>query len=163
MLAVSREFQEAIRQPQRKTRIEITLIVWSPEYAVYEFGDEAVIADSLTITDQFSGGKFGFGSIYSRNVSVQIDADKVPGLDPININLTGAVLYVNFYLTLPSGAEEAVYLGCFFADSDMTKRKKKVLTINAADRLTQLNVPVSEQCYKTVTTLPMMFSGATRR
>ncbi len=149
MYPVSTAFQEAIRQPRRKTRISLMLVVWYP-YAVYEFGDEAVISDSLTITDQFSGGKFCFGSVYSRNLSVQIDANKVPDLDPINVNLTDAVISATFYLTLPSGEEEAVFLGRFFADGNMTKRKKSILSINASDSLMKLDLPVSEQNNKTV-------------
>ena len=149
MYPVSTAFQEAIRQPQRKTRISIMLIVWYP-YAVYEFGDEAVISDSLTIADQFSGGKFCFGSVYSRNLSVQIDANKVPDLDPINVNLTDAVISATFYLTLPSGEEEAVFLGRFFADGNMTKRKKSILSVYASDSLMKLDLPVSEQNNKSV-------------
>jgi len=151
MLPVSENFQKTIRKPRRKVRIELSLIVWYPTYKLYTFGDEAVIADTLTITDQFSGGKFCFGSVFSRSISVKIDTNKIEGLDPFNVNFNDAVLHVSYYLTIPNGddptvgTEEELFLGTFFINSNQTKRKRSVLEIFGSDCMTKLDVPVTEQ------------------
>lgn len=143
MLIVSKEFQKAIRKPSRQTRISLVLELYNDEGEEmrYGLGDDAVVQKSLTITDQFTGGKFCYGSVYARNMSVKIDSSKIPNLDPININLTNAKIEVRFYLTLADGSEEVVFLGRFLIDSTRASRKFDILSLYGSDIMTKLDVP----------------------
>lgn len=143
MYPVSEAFQKAIRKPQRQTRVTGTLKIRESDgsWTTGKFDDDAIIQDSLTIIDQMSGGKFGFGGAYIRNMSVKLDCDKIEDVDPVNINLTYAQISLWFYLTLEDGTEESLLLGSFIIDAAQSSRKYNVLILKGVDRMSTLDVP----------------------
>lgn len=138
MIEVSREFQEAVRQPVRETRVTGMLRQGTVSF---HFGEDAIVQGSLCIIDQMNGGKFGYGSVYSRNVSVKLDYKKIDGLEGVNINLTDMEIGFWFSLKLASGEWEEIPLGWFCVDSAKSSRKFNILTISGGDYLTKLNQP----------------------
>lgn len=145
MRPVSRAFQEAVRQPVREDRIEGYLGLWDNEtqFRSYHFDEEHIVQGSLEITDQFPGGKFGFGGAYVRNLSIKLDLDKFPStMDRTLVNLTDGEIMLFYYLTLEDGLEERVFLGQYFIDSEKSSRKFNVLKITALDGLSKLKTPV---------------------
>lgn len=150
MYPVSREFQEAIRKPDRITRLHGSLSLKDIKGSV-TFEDDAVVQGSLVIVDQMTGGKFGYGSAYSRNMSVKLDRRKLKkhnsdddqDIDIVNLNLTNATIALRFYLTLETGTEEEVFLGWYMIDSTKSSRKFDVISIIAVSPLFTMNYPVT--------------------
>lgn len=141
MLPVSKAFQEAIRQPYRKTSVRGTFYIRTGDgIEAYDFNDSAIVQKSLVIKDQLTGGKFGYGGANIRNLNIKLDCDKIPNLDPFNINLTGAEILLWFNLTLADGTPEEVFLGSFFINSKDSSRKFNILNLVGEDCLTKLDV-----------------------
>ena len=140
MYPVSKAFQEAIRKPQRITSVRGGLRLKDVVGRI-DFDESAIVQKSLQITDQLNSGKFGYGSVYSRNMSVKLDYTKINGLEGVNINLTNATIVLWFKLTLADGTEEEILLGNFLIDSAKSSRKFNILSIYANDYLPKLGVP----------------------
>ena len=112
MYPVSKAFQEAIRKPQRITSVRRVLHLKDVS-GQKSFDESAIVQKSLQITDQLNSGKFGYGSVYSRNMSVKLDYTKINDVEGVNINLTNATISLWFKLTLADGTEEEILLGNF--------------------------------------------------
>ena len=140
MYPVSKAFQEAIRKPQRITSVRGALHLKDVS-GQKGFDESAIVQKSLQITDQLNSGKFGFGSVYSRNMSIKLDYTKINGVEGVNINLTNATIVLWFKLTLADGTEEEILLGNFLIDSAKSSRKFNILSIYANDYLPKLGVP----------------------
>lgn len=140
MYPVSKAFQEAIRKPQRITSVRGALHLKDVS-GQKGFDESAIVQKSLQITDQLNSGKFGYGSVYSRNMSVKLDYTKIDGVEGVNINLTNATIVLWFKLTLADGTEEEILLGNFLIDSAKSSRKFNILSIYANDYLPKLGVP----------------------
>lgn len=140
MYPVSKAFQEAIRKPQRITSVRGALHLKDVS-GQKSFDESAIVQKSLQITDQLNSGKFGYGSAYSRNMSVKLDYTKINGVEGVNINLTNATISLWFKLTLADGTEEEILLGNFLIDSAKSSRKFNILSIYANDYLPKLGVP----------------------
>ena len=140
MYPVSKAFQEAIRKPQRITSVRGALHLKDVS-GQKSFDESAIVQKSLQITDQLNSGKFGYGSVYSRNMSVKLDYTKIDGVEGVNINLTNATIVLWFKLTLADGTEEEILLGNFLIDSAKSSRKFNILSIYANDYLPKLGVP----------------------
>lgn len=140
MYPVSKAFQEAIRKPQRITSVRGALHLKDVS-GQKSFDESAIVQKSLQITDQLNSGKFGYGSAYSRNMSVKLDYTKINGVEGVNINLTDATIVLWFKLTLADGTEEEILLGNFLIDSAKSSRKFNILSIYANDYLPKLGVP----------------------
>lgn len=148
MRPVSAAFQEAVRQPVRQDRIEGYIGLWDSEtvFHSWPFNETQIVQGSLSITDQFAGGKFGFGGAYTRNLSIKLDLDKFhENFDRTLINLTDGEIMLFYYLTLADGTEERVFLGQYFIDSEKSSRKFNVLSITAVDGLSKFDTPVKPQ------------------
>lgn len=146
MRPVSAEFQKAARKPVREDRIEGYLGLWASEtlFRSYHFNEKHIVQGSLTITDQFPGGKFGFGGAYVRNLSIKLDLEKFGStMNRTLVNLTDGEIMLFYYLTLEDGSEERVFLGQYFIDSEKSSRKFNVLNITALDGLSKLNTPAT--------------------
>ena len=140
MYPVSKAFQEAIRKPQRITSVRGALHLKDVS-GQKGFDESAIVQKSLQITDQLNSGKFGYGSAYSRNMSVKLDYTKINDVEGVNINLTNATIVLWFKLTLADGTEEEILLGNFLIDSAKSSRKFNILSIYANDYLPKLGVP----------------------
>lgn len=140
MYPVSKAFQEAIRKPQRITSVRGALHLKDVS-GQKGFDESAIVQKSLQIIDQLNSGKFGFGSVYSRNMSIKLDYTKINGVEGVNINLTNATISLWFKLTLADGTEEEILLGNFLIDSAKSSRKFNILSIYANDYLPKLGVP----------------------
>ncbi|MCM1276793.1 MAG: hypothetical protein NC299_15775 [Lachnospiraceae bacterium] len=140
MLNVSTKFQEEILKPSRDVSITGTLFMGDPLEA-HHIPEGAVVQNSLSITDQFSGGKFGYGSVYVKNLSVKIDYTRCTDVEGININLTNAQIRFFFYLNYDDGTSESVDLGHFLVDSARSTRKGNILTIYAASHISKFDIP----------------------
>ena len=140
MYPVSKAFQEAIRKPQRITSVRGALHLKDVS-GQKGFDESAIVQKSLQITDQLNSGKFGYGSAYSRNMSVKLDYTKINDVEGVNINLTNATISLWFKLTLADGTEEEILLGNFLIDSAKSSRKFNILSIYANDYLPKLGVP----------------------
>lgn len=147
MRPVSTAFQEAIRQPERKERVEGYLGLWTSDtiFKSWHFYEPQMIQNSLVITDQFPNGKFQFGGVYTRNLSIKLDLDRFLNLNKQLVNLTDGEIMLFYYLTLEDGTEERVYLGQYFIDSEKSSRKNNVLSIVATDGLSKFTTPAESK------------------
>lgn len=148
MRPVSAAFQKAVRQPVRQDRIEGFIGLWDSKtvFRSWTFDETHIVQGSLSITDQLTGGKFGFGGAYTRNLSIKLDLTKFPeSMDRTLINLTDGEIMLFYYLTLEDGSEERVFLGQYFIDSEKSNRKFNVLSITALDGLSKYETPADSQ------------------
>lgn len=143
MLNVSTKYQEEILKLDRDVSIKGTLFMGNPLEA-HAIPEEAIVQNSLSITDQFSGGKFGYGSVYVKNLSVKIDYTRCTDVEGININLTNAQIRFYFYLNYDDGTTESVDLGHFLVDSARSTRKGNILNIYAVSHITRFDIPSIE-------------------
>lgn len=153
MRPVSAAFQEAVRQPVRQDRIEGYIGLWDSEtvFHSWPFNETQIVQGSLSITDQLTGGKFGFGGTYTRNLSIKLDLTKFhENFNRTLVNLTDGEIMLFYYLTLEDGTEERVYLGQFFIDSEKSSRKFNVLSITAADGLSKFDTPANSHSDETL-------------
>lgn len=153
MRPVSAAFQEAVRQPVRQDRIEGYIGLWDSEtvFHSWPFNETQIVQGSLSITDQLTGGKFGFGGTYTRNLSIKLDLTKFhENFNRTLVNLTDGEIMLFYYLTLEDGTEERVYLGQFFIDSEKSSRKFNVLSITAVDGLSKFDTPANSHSDETL-------------
>ncbi len=153
MRPVSAAFQKAVRQPVRQDRIEGFIGLWDSEtvFHSWPFNETQIVQGSLSITDQLTGGKFGFGGAYIRNLSIKLDLTKFhENFNRTLINLTDGEIMLFYYLTLEDGTEERVYLGQFFIDSEKSSRKFNVLSITAVDGLSKFDTPANSHSDETL-------------
>lgn len=141
MKDVSTEWQAEIKDPNRN--VSLSGRIWIKEGAVlvgYDIPEAAVVANSLTITDQLNTGKVSFGSVYLKNLSVKIDYTKVSGLQAKNINLTNAQIRFNFTLHYPDGTSEMLRLENFLIDSTRSSRRGDILSIYGVSCMSHLDI-----------------------
>lgn len=141
MKDVSTEWQAEIKDPNRT--VSLSGRIWIKEGDVlvgYDIPEAAVVANSLTITDQLNTGKVSFGSVYLKNLSVKIDYTKVSGLQAKNINLTNAQIRFNFTLHYPDGTSEMLRLENFLIDSTRSSRRGDILSIYGVSCMSHLDI-----------------------
>lgn len=142
MRIVTPAFKEAIKKPVRTMRVSLVLTMKEDGDSVrYAINENAIVSGSLSITEKLTSGKFCYGSVEPKEMAVKIDASKVYGLDPVNINFTNACVDVNFYITAADGQEAHCFLGRYYVDSTKSGRKLNILDIRGADAVMQLAAP----------------------
>lgn len=141
MKDVSTEWQAEIKNPNRKVSLSGKFWIKKDEELVgFDIPEAAVVANSLTITDQLNTGKVGFGSVYLKNLSVKIDYTKVSGLEAKNINLTNAQIRFNFTLYYEDGTSETLRLENFLVDGTRSSRRGNILSIYGVSCMSHLDI-----------------------
>lgn len=145
MKAVTEKWQQEIKNPNRSISISGTIWIKEDEVLIPHYISEgAVVANSLTITDQLNTGKVGFGNVYLKNLSVKIDYTKVNGLEAKNINLTNAQIRFDFTLHYDDGTNETLRLENFLIDGARSSRRGDILSIYGVSCMSWLDITAEE-------------------
>lgn len=141
MKYVSTTWQQEINNPNRRISVDGTLWLKGDDGLIsHNIPEAAIVANSLTITDQLNSGKFGFGSVYLKNLSVKIDYTRCYDIEAKNINLTNAQIRFNFTLYYDDGTSETLRLENFLVDSTKSSRRGDILSIHAVSCMSSLDI-----------------------
>lgn len=140
MRSVSKRFQAEMRKTNRNISVDGT-IFFGEDLEAHHIPEEAIVENSLTIVDQLNNGKFGYGSVYTQNLSVKLDYTKCRDVDGKNINLTNGQIRFWFYVHYDDGTEEYINIGDFLIDSARSSRQGDILSIYGSSHMSKLDVP----------------------
>lgn len=135
MYAVSEKFKNALKSPNRKSRIAGTLT--TSKQVKYQINDSNIIKNSLYVTNQIvNNNKLCFGAVYAAECGFIINSD----ID--RYSLFGATVKLYFTLKLEDGTEESLPLGVFTVDT--AERVGSRIKITAIDNMNKFDIDVSE-------------------
>lgn len=135
MYAVSEKFKNALKSPNRKSRITGTLI--TSKQVEYQINDSNIIKNSLYVTNQIvNNNKLCFGAVYAAECGFIINSD----ID--RYSLFGATVKLYFTLKLEDGTEESLPIGVFTVDT--AERVGSRIKITAIDNMNKFDIDVSE-------------------
>lgn len=135
MYAVSEKFKNALKSPNRKSRIAGTLT--TSKQVEYQINDSNIIKNSLYVTNQIvNNNKLCFGAVYAAECGFIINSD----ID--RYSLFGATVKLDFILKLEDGTEESLPLGVFTVDT--AERVGSRIKITAIDNMSKFDIDVSE-------------------
>lgn len=135
MYAVSEKFKNALKSPNRKSRIAGTLT--TSKQVEYQINDSNIIKNSLYVTNQIvNNNKLCFGSVYAAECGFIINSD----ID--RYSLFGATVKLDFILKLEDSTEESLPLGVFTVDT--AERVGSRIKITAIDNMSKFDIDVSE-------------------
>ena len=136
MYAVSEEFKNAIKSPNRKSTIYGTLT--TKNGVEYPLNDSNIIKDSLYITNQIvNSGKLCFGAVYAGECGLVINST----ID--RYSLFGARIKLGFSLSLDGDTEEYLPLGVFTVDTP--ERIGSKIKLTAIDDMGNFDVTIDEE------------------
>lgn len=136
MYAVSEEFKNAIKSPNRKSTIYGTLT--TKNGVEYPLNDSNIIKDSLYITNQIvNSGKLCFGAVYAGECGLVINST----ID--RYSLFGARIKLGFSLSLDGNTEEYLPLGVFTVDTP--ERIGSKIKLTAIDDMGNFDVTIDEE------------------
>ena len=136
MYAVSEEFKNAIKSPNRKSTIYGTLT--TKNGVEYLLNDSNIIKDSLYITNQIvNSGKLCFGAVYAGECGLVINST----ID--RYSLFGARIKLGFSLSLDGDTEEYLPLGVFTVDTP--ERIGSKIKLTAIDDMGNFDVTIDEE------------------
>ena len=136
MYAVSEEFKNAIKSPNRKSTIYGTLT--TKNGVEYPLNDSNIIKDSLYITNQIvNNGKLCFGAVYAGECGLVINST----ID--RYSLFGARIKLGFSLSLDGDTEEYLPLGVFTVDTP--ERIGSKIKLTAIDDMGNFDVTIDEE------------------
>ena len=135
MYAVSEDFLNAIKNPNRKSTIYGTLTTTAG--VEYPLNDSTFIRDSFYITNQIvNDSKLCFGAVYAGECGFIINS-------PIDrYTLFGAKIELYYLLEIASDNNERVRLGVFFVDTP--ERIGSKIKITAIDCMSNFDMPIDE-------------------
>lgn len=135
MYVTSEKFKNALKSPNRKSRIAGTLT--TSKQVEYQINDSNIIKNSLYVTNQIvNNNKLCFGAVYAAECGFIINSD----ID--RYSLFGATVKLDFILKLEDGTEESLALGVFTVDT--AERIGSRIKITAIDNMSKFDVDVSE-------------------
>lgn len=135
MYAVSEKFKNALKSPNRKSRITGTLT--TSKQVEYQINDSNIIKNSLYVTNQIvNNNKLCFGAVYAAECGFIINSD----ID--RYSLFGATVKLDFILKLEDSTEESLPLGVFTVDT--AERVGSRIKITAIDNMSKFDIDVSE-------------------
>lgn len=135
MYAVSEKFKNALKSPNRKSRIAGTLT--TSKQVEYQINDSNIIKNSLYVTNQIvNNNKLCFGAVYAAECGFIINSD----ID--RYSLFGATVKLDFILKLEDSTEESLPLGVFTVDT--AERVGSRIKITAIDNMSKFDIDVSE-------------------
>ena len=135
MYAVSEKIKNALKSPNRKSRIAGTLT--TSKQVEYQINDSNIIKNSLYVTNQIvNNNKLCFGAVYAAECGFIINSD----ID--RYSLFGATVKLDFILKLEDSTEESLPLGVFTVDT--AERVGSRIKITAIDNMSKFDIDVSE-------------------
>lgn len=135
MYVTSEKFKNALKSPNRKSRIAGTLT--TSKQVEYQINDSNIIKNSLYVTNQIvNNNKLCFGAVYAAECGFIINSD----ID--RYSLFGAIVKLDFILKLEDGTEESLPLGVFTVDT--AERVGSRIKITAIDNMNKFDIDVSE-------------------
>ena len=134
MYAVSNNFKDAIKNPNRKIYVYGTLT--ANDGTEYPLNDNNIIKDSLYITNQcVNGNQLCFGAVYAGECGLTINSD----ID--RYSLFGAKIELHFAIELDDGGTlESLPLGVFFVDTP--ERIGGKIKLTAIDAMSKFDAPI---------------------
>lgn len=141
MYAVSEKFKNALKSPNRKSRIAGTLT--TSKQVEYQINDSNIIKNSLYVTNQIvNNNKLCFGAVYAAECGFIMNSD----ID--RYSLFGATVKLYFTLKLEDDTEESLPLGVFTVDT--AERVGSRIKITAIDNMNKFDIDVSEDINDTL-------------
>ena len=135
MYVTSEKFKNALKSPNRKSRIAGTLT--TSKQVEYQINDSNIIKNSLYVTNQIvNNNKLCFGAVYAAECGFIINSD----ID--RYSLFGATVKLDFILKLEDSTEESLPLGVFTVDT--AERVGSRIKITAIDNMSKFDIDVSE-------------------
>lgn len=135
MYAVSEKFKNALKSPNRQSRITGTLT--TSKQVKYQINDSKIIKNSLYVTNQIvNNNKLCFGAVYAAECGFIINSD----ID--RYSLFGATVKLYFTLKLEDDTEESLPIGVFTVDT--AERVGSRIKITAIDNMSKFDIDVSE-------------------
>lgn len=135
MYVTSEKFKNALKSPNRKSRIAGT--VTTSKQVEYQINDSNIIKNSLYVTNQIvNNNKLCFGAVYAAECGFIINSD----ID--RYSLFGATVKLDFILKLEDSTEESLPLGVFTVDT--AERVGSRIKITAIDNMSKFDIDVSE-------------------
>lgn len=135
MYVTSEKFKNALKSPNRKSRIAGTLT--TSKQVEYQINDSNIIKNSLYVTNQIvNNNKLCFGAVYAAECGFIMNSD----ID--RYSLFGATVKLDFILKLEDSTEENLPLGVFTVDT--AERVGSRIKITAIDNMSKFDIDVSE-------------------
>lgn len=135
MYVTSEKFKNALKSPNRKSRIAGTLT--TSKRVEYQINDSNIIKNSLYVTNQIvNNNKLCFGAVYAAECGFIMNSD----ID--RYSLFGATVKLYFTLKLEDDTEESLPIGVFTVDT--AERVGSRIKITAIDNMSKFDIDVSE-------------------
>ena len=141
MYEVSKEYIDTLTEKTKADRIEIKITL--TDGTTLMLTDKDIIKSSLSVNNQcLNGNEFQFGCVYAGECGFSFK-DKID-----RYSLYDAKVEIFYYRKLENNTEEVIPMGVYFVDE--AEKAYTIVNVKAIDRMTLLDVSLTEQTVGTV-------------